>query len=158
MSKKVSFLISIMLVIALLPISVFAANGPRPKGTEIRNFPFGSLDTYTYIPSQNSTIKTDTNGNITLYYENGNVSYVTNSDGSQYTTYYPDGSVSSARDVSGTEYHFEQGENVRTAAPVSETPIEYNELESMPPNTTLDEDGNIVIRDNIILIIDNLVF
>ena len=91
---------------------------------------------------------TDTNGNITLYDENGNVSYVTNSDGSQYTTYYPDGSVSSARDVSGTEYHFEQGENVRTAAPVSETPIEYNELESMPPNTTLDEDGNIVIRDN----------
>ena len=46
MSKKVSFLISIMLVIALLPISVFAANGPRPKGTEIRNLPFGSLDTY----------------------------------------------------------------------------------------------------------------
>ena len=65
-------------------------------------------------------------------------------------------SLEEARDISGTTYNFQQGENVRTGAPVSEVPLEYNEVGNMPPNTTFDEDGYIVIRDDHGVILDRI--
>ena len=126
----------------------------RETGSRLVTYSDGSSATYRADGTLDQSW--DANGYMTMHDSEGRPTSTQSPRGEFYTTYYPDGSVKSARDISGAEYTFAQGENVRVVEPVSTTPLEYNEVGNMPPNTTFDEDGYIVIRDNFGVILDRI--
>ena len=118
-------------------------------GTHTDVYSDGSRKTYRQDGSLSDEQTAD--GHALHYDEQGRITSTQSKDGQTVTTYYPDGSVKTAKDISGQEYTFLQGENVRTVPPVSETPVEYYTHytdEGLPPNTSIDDSGNIVIRDD----------